>query len=226
MKYTQFNNRPYEAHMLALEWIEPKSLVLDLGCATGYLGRELIKKGCQVIGVESDKSAATVARKFYQRVIIADLEESNNIKIDGNEFDYVLLLDILEHLKNREQLLATIRKWLKPQGILIISTPNIAHISVRLKLLFGDFSYSDWGILDKTHLHFFTQKTLEKELIGCGWLPEEKTVSADFGQLPVLGRFLRHIPKIWQYILTKMFPTLLGVQFVWKCRAIKAYERI
>lgn len=211
--------------MLALEWVQSGSSVLDLGCATGYFGRELIRKGCRVIGVESDKSAATIARKFYQQVIIGDLEESNKIKIDRNKFDYVLLLDALEHVKNREQLLIAIHKWLKPQGILIISTPNIAHVSIRLKLMFGDFSYSDWGILDKNHLHFFTEKTLEEELVGCRWLSEAKAVSADFGQLPIFGRFLRHIPKIWQQIMTKMAPILLGVQFVWKCQAIKTYER-
>lgn len=210
--------------MLALEWIEPESLVLDLGCATGYFGRELKKKGCRIIGVESDKAAVTIARKFYQQVVIADLEESNNIKIDRDEFDYVVLLDVLEHLKNREQLLATIHKWLKPQGVLIISTPNIAHISVRLKLMFGDFTYSEWGILDQMHLHFFTDKTLEKELSKSRWQIETKAVSADFGQLPVWGRLLRYIPKICQHTITMISPNLLGVQFIWKCRAFKKYE--
>ncbi len=226
MKYTRFNFRSYEAHILAFEQIEPNSFVLDLGCATGYFGRELKKKGCQVIGVESDKLAAEIAKKYYQQVIVADLEESHRIKIDGNKFDYVLLLDVLEHLRNRKLLFTVIHKWLKPQGILIISTPNIAHISVRFKLLFGDFSYTDWGILDKTHLHFFTEETLKKELMGSGWLPKIKSVSADFGQVPVFGRFLRHIPKIWQCKITQLAPTLLGVQFVWKCHAAKKHERI
>ncbi len=210
--------------MLAFQWITSASSVLDLGCATGYFARELRKKDCLVVGIEREVQAARQARKYCEKVYVADLESHKNLSLPHRHFDYVLLMDVLEHLRTREGLLVQIRRLIKPSGTLIISTPNIAHISIRVKLLLGNFTYEDYGILDKTHVYFFTEKTLEKELLQCGWTPERKDVSSDFGQLPVFGRFLRHIPKIWQHIITMMFPNFLGVQFVWRCKSIKAYE--
>ncbi len=218
MKYTQFNNHTYETHRIIYNLIEPNSLILDLGCATGYFGQELKKKVCQTTGVEQDLSAVKIAKKYLQQVIIADLEEPNGLKFPKQKFDYILMMDVLEHLRNRNELLSKVGRWLKRGGKLIISTPNIAHISIRLKLLFGDFTYTETGILDRTHVHFYTKNTLEEELYYSGWRIEQRYVSSDFGQIPFFGRILRKLPKYFQHLVTDLFPSLLGVQWIVSCQ--------
>lgn len=218
MKYTEFNHREYESHMLVYNLIKPLSKVLDLGCATGYFAKELKKKHCHVTGVDVNKEAVVEARTWCVKTYQGDLERATALPIPKNTYDYVLLLDVLEHLNNRQTLLEQIRQWIADDGRLIISTPNIAHISIRLKLLFGDFTYSDYGILDETHVYFFTKQTLMKLLHASGWEIERCMVSADFGQMPIIGRLLRHIPKRIQHIVSHVFPNLLGVQFIVSCK--------
>src|SRR3989344_4670865 len=214
MKYTEFNHRQYESHMLVYNAIKPHSNVLDLGCATGYFAKELKKKHCEVTGVENKREAVVLARKWCVNTLQGDLEKVESLHISPHTFNYVLLLDVLEHIQNRDTLLKWIGQKLKNDGRIIISTPNIAHISIRLSLLFGHFTYTNHGILDETHVHFFTKQTLMKLLRLNGWEIEHFMVSADFGQIPIAGRFFRHIPKYIQYVVSNIFPTVFGVQFV------------
>lgn len=219
MKYTEFNHREYESHMLVYNLIKPYSKVLDLGCATGYFAKELKKKHCDVTGIEFEKNAVKQAQKWCVHAYQGDLEHVGSLHIPAHTFHYVLLLDVLEHIQNRNALLSKIRQWLNDDGKLIISTPNIAHISIRLKLLFGDFTYTEYGILDRTHVHFFTKKTLYETLTKAGFIVENIESSSDFGQIPIIGRVFRHIPKRWQYYVTKWMEKLLAVQYVFICRA-------
>lgn len=216
--YTEFNPRPYEAHRLALDLVPAGRKVLDLGCATGYMARELVRKSCTVFGVEKDPEAAKEARKYSKAVIEGDLEEPTLLQLPKHAFDVVLCMDVIEHLINRAQLLRYIRQWLTPDGFLILSTPNIAHLSIRWKLLFGDFTYGPRGILDETHVHFFTKKTLTQVLKQSGFLIDKLLPTADFGQIPITGRFLRYVPKSIQFRVTSLAPTLLGVQYIALCR--------
>lgn len=218
MRYTQFNPRPYEAHRIVYDLVEPYSKVLDLGCATGYFGCALNKKHCIVFGIDSDKEAVRAARYWYKRVILGDLENPYSLSIERQNFDFILCMDVIEHLVNRENFLTWTRRLLKSKGKFIISTPNIAHISIRLGLFLGDFTYGEFGIMDKTHVHFFTKKSLCALIYKCGYKIDQFRVSADLGQLPLVGRFLRHLPKTWQSIITNLFPTVLGVQFIAVCK--------
>lgn len=219
MKYTAFNHREYEAHMMAYTMIKPHSKVLDLGCATGYFAKELKKKHCDVTGIEFERKAVKQAQKWCVQAYQGDLEHVESLHISDHTFNYVLLLDVLEHIQNRNVLLSKIHQWLTDDGRLIISTPNIAHISIRLKLLFGDFTYTDYSILDTTHVHFFTKKTLCETLAKAGFIIENIETSSDFGQIPMIGRFFRHLPKRWQYYVTKWVSELLAVQYVVICHA-------
>lgn len=221
MRYLSYNPRPYEAHRLAVDLVKPHSRVLDLGCATGYIACELQKKDCQVFGVEQDPEAAKLARRFCKKVVVADLEDSDAIPLPAKYFDYVVLLDVLEHLRNGEQLLTLIHNWLVRRGTLIISTPNVAHISIRLNLLQGKFIYEDYGILDKTHIHLFTKATLISLLEITGYKVDRLLATTDFGQLPYVGRIARRIPKQLQFRLTQMFPELLGIQFMAVCHSLR-----
>lgn len=214
MKYTQFNTRPYEAHMLVYDLVAPNSNVLDLGCATGYFARELAKKNCRVYGVDYDKQALALAKAFCYQTKILDFETMQKSDLPKKTFDSILLIDVLEHVKNAENLLLTVHHFIKPDGTLIISTPNVSHISIRLKLLGGNFDRTETGIMDRTHVQFFTKATLTELLKRTAWNLESLTVSSDFGQIPVAGRLLRHVPKSVQHTITSQLPTLLGVQTI------------
>ncbi|HEV8575056.1 MAG TPA: glycosyltransferase, partial [Dehalococcoidia bacterium] len=135
--------------------------VLEVGPATGYITKALSERGCRVTCVESDPVAAEIASPFCERMIVASIEELDFAAAFGDErFDVVMFGDVLEHLLDPSATLDKVKAVLAPQGSILASVPNVGHGSVRLALLRGEFSYSDRGLLDKTHLHFFTRKTL------------------------------------------------------------------
>lgn len=156
-------------HMLILNQVDHNSKVLDIGCAGGYLGEYLIKqKKCEVYGIEPDTDSAQDAQqRGYVRIINKNAEEGI-AELAGIHFDYIILADVLEHLVEPELVLQKIKNNLAPNGKVIISLPNIAHYSVRLSLLLGRWNMKDCGIMDKTHLHFYTLKTAKMLIERCG----------------------------------------------------------
>ena len=155
--------------------IEENKRVIDFGCATGYFARLLSERGCEVTGVEVNPKAAKAAQKYCKEVIVADLDfisvnEHFSAQISDEKFDVAIFGDVLEHLRNPWKILEETRKLLKPQGYVIASIPNIAHGAIRLALLQGNFQYQPLGILDNTHLRFFTRKTVEHLFEDTGYL--------------------------------------------------------
>jgi O-antigen biosynthesis protein len=139
--------------------------VLELGPATGYMSRAFAAAGSTVVGVELDPEMAERAEEFCERVVVGDLDTLDFAAEFGEErFDAIVAADVLEHLKDPLEALNRLRPFLKPDGFFVISVPNIAHGSVRLALLSGDFKYGEIGLLDSTHLRFFTRETLERLL--------------------------------------------------------------
>lgn len=158
-----------------LSLIGKNKRVIDFGCATGYFPRLLTNRGCEVIGVEVNPKAAKVAENYCDEVIVGDLDFAslNNLlsnQISKEKFDIAIFGDILEHLRNPWKVLEETRNILKPQGYVIASIPNIAHGAIRLALLTGNFEYKPLGILDNTHLRFFTRETVEKLFEDSGYL--------------------------------------------------------
>lgn len=158
-----------------LRLIGDNKRVIDFGCATGYFARLLCNRGCEVIGVEVNPKAAKIAEKYCQEVIVADLDfvclsEICSEKLLSNKFDVAVFGDVLEHLRNPWKVLTETRSLLKPQGFVIASIPNIAHGAIRLALLQGNFEYKQLGILDNTHLRFFTHKTIKQLFEDSGYL--------------------------------------------------------
>jgi 2-polyprenyl-3-methyl-5-hydroxy-6-metoxy-1,4-benzoquinol methylase len=136
--------------------------VLELGPATGYMSNALRAAGSTVVGIELDPEMAQRAGEFCERIIVGDLDTLDLAAELGEErFDAIVAADVLEHLKDPLETLNRLRPFLAPDGFFVISVPNIAHGSVRLALLSGDFKYGDIGLLDSTHLRFFTRATLE-----------------------------------------------------------------
>lgn len=161
------NDRYYN---MVKNWIillipEGPHVVMDLGCATGRLGRNLLtlNKAAEMVGVEIFEPAADEAAKYYTKVYSGDLESLN---MDYNDyFDYVICGDILEHLRDPWKVLEKIRVWLKKGGRLIISIPNVRYWQVLTDLaIFGKWNYVEAGILDNTHLRFFTRRTFLQTL--------------------------------------------------------------
>jgi len=136
--------------------------VLDIGCATGYLGEALIARGCTVTGVEIDPEAAEEARARLNRVIVGDLAQLDlDAVLSSDRFDVVVMGDVLEHMVDPDALLLRAVSLLSPGGSVVISVPNVAHGSLRLALLQGRWQYKDRGLLDRTHLRFFTRPAVE-----------------------------------------------------------------
>ena len=161
---------PNDPHALAIGRVPAKSEVLDLGAADGSVAAVLKRMGCRVWGVEMDREAADRARRECEEVLVADLNRVDlSVEFAGREFDVVLMLDVLEHLVDPLAALNSVKEVLRGSGWAVISLPNVAHISVRLSLLEGRFEYTDLGLLDRTHLHFYTSEGIRELLSRAGW---------------------------------------------------------
>ena len=160
------------SHALMVELIGSNKRVLDVGCSTGYLARVLVERGCTVSGVEYAAKAAEEARPFLHELVIDDLERMDvSEAFDHGQFDVVVYGDVLEHLRDPVPTLRQARPLLKPGGSVVLSVPNIGHGAVRLALLRGRFEYRSLGLLDNTHLRFFTRASLEQLLNDAGFVP-------------------------------------------------------
>ena len=155
LKYSANPDRygSHERILSLLQELPAGSSVLDVGSASGYFGERLAGKGYYVVGVEQNEAAASVAAAFYDEFVVADVEAGLRL---SRKFDVIVLADVLEHLRQPLNVLIHLRDLLSSTGRFVISVPNVANIYVRLSLLFGRFEYADRGILDETHLRFFT----------------------------------------------------------------------
>ena len=146
--------------------------VLDIGCGAGRLG-EAIKQRQQasVCGIELDARAAEAARQRLDHVWAGDVERLD-IQIAPGSFDAIVCADVLEHLREPGRLLEQAREWLSPDGRLIASIPNVRHHSVVRSLLQGNWTYESAGLLDRTHLRFFTRREIEKLFHRAGFAIE------------------------------------------------------
>jgi 2-polyprenyl-3-methyl-5-hydroxy-6-metoxy-1,4-benzoquinol methylase len=162
------------AHLLSL--VDGPKRVVDFGCGPGNLSRFLAQRGCSVVGVDINPDHAGVAREYCEDVLLADLDTvSLRDLFPVQRFDVAIFADILEHLRNPEHLLAETARILAPGGYVIASIPNIAHGAVRLALLDGEFDYQPLGVLDDTHIRFFTRKSMESFFEKAGFVLDRVT---------------------------------------------------
>jgi 2-polyprenyl-3-methyl-5-hydroxy-6-metoxy-1,4-benzoquinol methylase len=196
--------------------------VLDIGCGEGFFAAELIREGNRVSGVDALPQAGQQAA--MERYVSMDLNAPAGTlfaKLDGRQYDRILLLDVLEHLNRPEQLLSETKNALRKDGFVVVSLPNVANLTVRLKLLFGFFTYAERGIMDRTHLHFYTRSTARRMLEECGYeiLETRPTVIpleivAGFSPANLVLRVLGGLLGL----ATALMPTLFGYQFVFLAR--------
>lgn len=168
------------SHRHMVEMVGSNKSVLDVGCATGYLARTLKAFGNRVTGVEYDAEAAELARAHAERVVQADLDRDDlSVLLAGQRFDVIVFGDVLEHLRDPLPPLRQAKMLLAPGGYVVISIPNVGHGDVRMSLLLGRFPYRNLGLLDNTHLRFFTRTTVRQMLQDAGFAAVEvRTTSA------------------------------------------------
>ena len=193
------------SHSQIVNMVKNNSDVLEIGCSTGFMSKYLKEeKGCRVVGVEINPSSAKKAKLFCKQVIVGNIEDDNIFNKIDTMFDVIIFADVLEHLAAPDKILLKIKKFLKSDGFILISIPNIAYWRIRKNLLFGKFEYTDEGILDKTHLRFFTLKTTKRMIQDCGYTIVDFGVAG--GRMPI---FLR---KLWA--------TLFTAQFIFKIKCL------
>ena len=205
--YVPFNTRPYGGHERLLALAGSPHRVLDVGCSSGYLARRLVERGAAVVGIDTDERAAQEARAVCEQVLVGDVE-TMELPFETGSFDVILCGDLLEHLRDPVAFLRRLRPLLTHEGRLVLTTPNIANWAMRLGLLAGRWRYTDRGILDRTHTHLFTKKTLEQALEQAGFRIVAFDVTAP---VPGLG-----VPAVERaaHAFARLRPSLLAYQFV------------
>jgi 2-polyprenyl-3-methyl-5-hydroxy-6-metoxy-1,4-benzoquinol methylase len=161
---------PNNAHSFMLGMIGHAKRVIEFGCGPGHVTKVMQERGCRVTGLEIDPEAARQAERYAEKVLVVDLDlDDFAAKLSGEDFDVALFGDVLEHVRDPLALLRSARALLRGGGYVVVSVPNIAHVDVRLALLSGRFDYGDWGLLDDTHLRFFTRASFERLVHEAGF---------------------------------------------------------
>lgn len=158
-----------------LKNIAPHSKVLEIGCAYGRMTKYLKEVlQCETFIVEIDEEAGKVASQWSNKSLLGfNIEEDiflSELRKDDHNFDYIIFADVLEHLRNPQKLLNQIKSILDPNGSIWISVPNISHNAVLIDLWNDKFTYRETGLLDNTHLRFFTESSLAKMVDDCGFI--------------------------------------------------------
>jgi 2-polyprenyl-3-methyl-5-hydroxy-6-metoxy-1,4-benzoquinol methylase len=162
---------PNDARAEALRLVGGNKRVLEFGCATGRVTKALVDRGCRVTGIEIDNDAAEHARAYADEVVVLDLDyDEFEAKLSGQQWEVALFGDVLEHLRDPLRVLRATRQLLDRQGTVVLSVPNVAYADVRLALLNGQFPYGPYGLLDRTHLRFFTRDTITQLLDDAGFV--------------------------------------------------------
>jgi SAM-dependent methyltransferase len=196
--------------------LPPRRRLLDLGAAGGHLGRAVRDRCAYLAGAEPDPAVPDSAREGYD-----DWRSSDALSAGAwpEPFDVVVCADVLEHLPEPERLLEKIAAWLAPGGTLFVSLPNVANVSVRAALLAGRFRYAERGILDRTHLRFFTLATGRELLERSGFriaAAEPTAMPYELASPALAGAPWNGPVRAFAQTSARLLPTLFGYQFVFE----------
>jgi O-antigen biosynthesis protein len=213
----------WSSHSLIASYLDAlpaQSRVLDVGAASGTLARMCQNKTLRLFGIEPNSNWAQIASPLYEGMWMCSISDIDQDLLRG--YDAIVLGDILEHLPDPETALETLVRKQSSRTLFIISVPNIANLWVRLHLLLGRFDYADRGILDRTHLRFFTRRTLIRLIKNCGL--EIVSIQVTPVPLELVSRFFLTLPGRFLHAVLARFthrlPTLLGYQFVVQARKL------
>jgi 2-polyprenyl-3-methyl-5-hydroxy-6-metoxy-1,4-benzoquinol methylase len=206
------------SHRLMLSEVTEGARVLDVGCSAGYLAERLAARGCTVVGFERDAASAAAAEAHCAEVIVGDVESpEDRARVPGG-FDFVLFGDVLEHLVDPWAALRFARGLLSPGGAAIVSVPNVAAWPVRFGLLAGRFEYADCGLLDRTHLRFFTRRSARELAEQAGFRVERERFAHLERPAGPIDRTLPMVASVGERALARLLPGLFAQQFVLRLR--------
>lgn len=208
--YVEFQGAPYRGHRMIVDTVlahtKPGDYVLEGGVSSGYLAAEVVRAGRHVDGIEIDPETARLAEKVCDRVIVADLQELDLEELRPT-YQAVLFGDTLEHLMDPTSVLVRLKAVLASDGTLVVSIPNVANWSVRVGLLFGRWEYKDRGLLDRTHLRFFTRRTAVRLVEDAGYRVESvvAAVPAPLITWRPLCALIHRAGNMWQAMFAYTF---------------------
>ena len=204
------------------------SRVLEIGCSTGYFSQALIRKNCEVIGVDNDPNAVRICREKGIPAHHRDVgsAEFGDILATFATIDYVLAMDVLEHLAAPHVLVSGLAKSMQQDSRLIVTGPNVAYWHVRWRLLQGRWEYTPAGVMDETHLRWLTRATWRKLLTENGFriltervaesmYPKEAEIRYAFG--PGLIAAMRRVGD-------RFLPNLFATVFMFECSPRPQHE--
>lgn len=209
--------RPDERTSLSVlaSLVHQGATVLDLGCGSGALGQYLQEtRQCTTDGLTWSEAEANHARPYYRRVVVDDLEACDLLTtFTPRTYDYIVCADVLEHLRAPERVLSACRELLKPEGQLLVSVPNAGYAGLIAELLQGEFRYREEGLLDRTHLRFFTRRSLTRFLSEQRWAVQSlDTIQREMPESEFKAQLDQLPPAVARYLLAT--PDALTYQFI------------
>lgn len=187
-------------------YVPAGSTVLDIGCGAGMLALALRDKNCMVDGMDLNLNRMWDDNRPNYRTLFEQDIETFDFAASREKYDVVIFSDVLEHLKQADRILTESKEILRKGGKLVISLPNVGYYSNRLGLLLGNWEYQDEGILDRTHLRFFTLTTAERFIHDNGF--SIQTIEAEW---PVISS---HWKRFVFQSLCDNFPSLFAIGWV------------
>jgi len=216
-------NRGENSHAKILQMVHPGSTVLECGPAAGVMTRYLKEMlHCRVFILEIDPESFAQASRFADGGICANLEDDIWLtELEGKTFDYILYADVLEHLRDPQAVLIKMKRFLKLDGSVILSVPNIANGDIIMNLLCDRFTYTPLGLLDSTHIHFFARQDLREMICASGFFLAEESCT----RIPLFttdqGSFLPREKRAELEEALAVHPTRNIYQFVCRLKLVK-----
>ena len=215
----------YSSHDTLMRLVGHGHTILDIGCGEGFLSRELAAAGNEVVGVDLlEKPQCVDSMKAYCRCDLSQGLDVEQEPLRSAHPDRILLLDVLEHLQRPEQILEACRALLAPGGVAIITVPNVANIWIRLNLLLGRFEYADRGILDRTHVRFYTRRAARRMLKENGFEVIQERATVVPIEIALTAPPTNPVMILLNGLLAaaaRVFPTLFGYQLLFVARTAR-----
>ena len=222
----RLHSDPKSSHQQIAQFIRNWGVgpILDVGAAQGLLGQLLQGSGLPIDAAEANASWAAQAQTFYRHVWPVAVEEA---PLPARTYRIIVCADVLEHTVDPVRVLRRLRDVATKDAFFLISLPNVAHVAVRLLLLFGQFPQMERGILDRTHLHFYTRRTAHDLLAGAGLeVLRVRPTSFPIDELWPTGAgssIFRLLVRL-QWLALLVAPTLFAWQWVFVARVRASQE--
>lgn len=214
MGHYRLHHDPKSSHQRIARLVRgwKRSPVLDVGAAQGFLGQLLCNSGLEIDAIEPHPEWAQNARPFYRTIFASTVEDA---PLEKNSYRVVVCADVLEHVQFPNRVLDSLGETSTPDALFVVSVPNVAHGAVRLMLLFGFFPKMERGVLDKTHLHFWTLDTARQLLQNAGLevlvsYPTGVPIDELWRGSPKVGRVLMRL----QHVALRIAPRFFAHQWV------------